>query len=342
MSDQPRHIPVLLDEVLEALNVREGGHYIDATLGAGGYSRAILSKAQCRVWGFDRDPSAQSVSESLSLEFSERFSWTNAPFAKLTSLETSPDGNAIEGVLDGVVFDLGVSSMQLDEADRGFSFQSDGPLDMRMFSAPGFEASETGLSAADVVNSFSAEKLADIFYIYGDEKRSRAIARAILEVRDDKPFVRTKQLADCVERVLGGRRGSPKHPATRVFQALRIYVNDELGELIKGLSGAERCLKPGGRLVVVAFHSLEDRIVKRFFRQRAGKDIQQSRHLPEQEPAHPASFQIVNQRGLTSTKNEINANPRARSAVLRSGIRTEAPVWPLDDTTVGNARLDKR
>jgi 16S rRNA (cytosine1402-N4)-methyltransferase len=222
--------------------------------------------------------------------------------------------------VDGVVLDIGVSSMQLDDAARGFSFMRDGPLDMRM--------SQDGPSAADVVNTMDEEDLANVLYELGEERRSRAIARTIAKARGDAPITTTKQLADIVERVLGRARGDEKHPATRTFQALRIYVNDELGELERGLAAAERLLKPGGRLLVVTFHSLEDRIVKRFLQERSGKVDGGSRHLPgPAAPAAPPSFRIVNTRGFTPNKEETDANPRARSARLRVGIRTEALAW---------------
>jgi 16S rRNA (cytosine1402-N4)-methyltransferase len=232
------------------------------------------------------------------------------------------------GPVDGVVLDIGVSSMQLDEPERGFSFQADGPLDMRM--------SRHGATAADVVNGTDEETLARIIYVLGEERRSRAIARAIVAARGEAPLQTTKALADLVARVLGGRKIDGRHPATRTFQALRIYVNDELGELARGLGAAERCLKPGGRLVVVTFHSLEDRIVKRFLAERAGKEARGSRHLPEQSiKSERPSFRIVNPRPLTPSKGELQVNPRARSARARVAVRTEAPAWPLDAILAG-------
>jgi 16S rRNA (cytosine1402-N4)-methyltransferase len=222
--------------------------------------------------------------------------------------------------VDGVVLDIGVSSMQLDEPARGFSFLRDGPLDMRM--------SQDGPSAADVVNTADEEDLANILYEFGEERRSRAIARTLVKARADAPITTTKALADIVERVLGWARGDEKHPATRTFQALRIYVNDELGELQRALAAAERLLKPGGRLLVVSFHSLEDRIVKHFLQERSGKVEGGSRYLPApKSPDHAPSFRIVNTRGFTPNKKETDANPRARSARLRVGVRTDAPAW---------------
>jgi 16S rRNA (cytosine1402-N4)-methyltransferase len=223
--------------------------------------------------------------------------------------------------------------MQLDDADRGFSFQAEGPLDMRM--------SRDGPTAADVVNTLDEETLASVLYELGEERRSRAIARAIVKARSESPLQTTRALADLVGRVLGGRKADGRHPATRTFQALRIHVNDELGELSRGLSAAERCLQPGGRLVVVTFHSLEDRIVKKFFAARSGKDSRGSRHLPEQsiKSASP-SFRILNQRPLTPSKGELELNPRARSARVRSAVRTDAAPWPPDELPAGIPSLE--
>jgi len=347
------HIPVLLDAVLERLSPQAGACFIDATFGAGGYSRAILDSApDVTVVALDRDPFAFAEGQKLVATYAGRLRLLQRPFSEF--LRPDDAGDEVDeadevarllrpGTFDGVVFDLGVSSMQLDRPERGFSFRADGPLDMRMAS-PGaadigsaVPALSQAPSAADVVNTFTEAQLADIFFQLGEEKRSRAIARAIVERRKTAAFERTLDLAGVVQGVLGGRRGEGKHPATRVFQALRIFVNDELGELVRGLAGAERLLKPGGRLVVVTFHSLEDRVVKRFFAQRSGKQAGASRHLPEgladQGPA--ASFQIVNHRPLTSGKGETEANPRARSARLRSGVRTQAEPWPLAFSQLG-------
>jgi 16S rRNA (cytosine1402-N4)-methyltransferase len=319
-----RHIPVLLSEVIESLSPRDGEIFIDATFGAGGYTRALLKAADCRVLAIDRDPSAIAGAQGLSAEFPGRLSISEAPFSALDAVAEEQGFDRV----DGVVLDIGVSSMQLDEPGRGFSFRADGPLDMRM--------SQHGRSAADVVNGTDEEELARILYVYGEERHSRAIARAIVKARADAPIETTRSLADLVARVLGGRKEDGRHPATRTFQALRIYVNDELGELAQGLSAAERCLKPGGRLVVVTFHSLEDRIVKRFLTSRAGKEIGTSRHLPEQSlKSKLPSFRILNSRPLTPSKGELEVNPRARSARARVGVRTEAPAWPVDEADLG-------
>lgn len=310
------HIPVLLAEVLAALKPADGETYIDGTFGAGGYSRAILEAADCRVIAIERDPDAFAAGQALVARFGGRLTLVRTTFGNMTNAAREAGCDAV----DGVVLDLGVSSMQLDEPARGFSFLRDGPLDMRM--------SQEGPTAADVVNTADEGELAYILYTFGEERRSRAIARAIVKARAEAPITTTRALAEIVERVLGRPRGDQKHPATRTFQALRIHVNDELGELALGLANAENLLKPGGRLVVVTFHSLEDRLVKQFLQQRSGKTAGISRHLPERaQPPREPSFRIVNTQGLTPNKKETDANPRARSARLRAGIRTEAPAW---------------
>ncbi len=322
--ESTHHVPVLLSQVLAHLNPQDGEAYIDGTFGAGGYSRAILEAADCRVLAIDRDPTAIARAHKLSAEFPGRLTAVEAPFSSLDSVAE------MEGLdrVDGVVLDIGVSSMQLDEPERGFSFQTDGPLDMRM--------SRQGATAADVVNDTDEETLARILFVLGEERRSRAIARAVVAARAQAPLQTTKALADVVARVFGGRKIDGRHPATRTFQALRIYVNDELGELAKALGAAERCLRPGGRLVVVTFHSLEDRIVKRFLTERSGKEVRASRHLPEQSiKSDPPSFRIVNPRPLTPSKGELEVNPRARSARARVAVRTDAPAWPLDAILAG-------
>ncbi len=335
-----RHIPVLLSQVLETLQPKAAETYIDGTFGAGGYSRAILEAADCRLIAFDRDITAVRAAAAVCSELPNRLNVINQPFSRMEEfarLEITPDGTPlITGpIADGVVLDIGVSSMQLDQAERGFSFQNDGPLDMRM-SAPidplDNAILDVGASAADFLNSAEEDEIANVIYEFGEERRSRAIARAIVRQRSETPFTRTKELADLVLRVFHGRKEDGKHPATRTFQALRIYVNDELGELKLGLAAAEALLKPGGRLVVVTFHSLEDRIVKQFLADRSGKEVHASRHLPQPLPGtiqtSPPSFRIVNSRPLTPEKGELDVNPRARSARLRAAIRTDAPVWP--------------
>jgi 16S rRNA (cytosine1402-N4)-methyltransferase len=304
---------VLLEEMLEALGPRAGETYIDGTFGAGGYSRAIIAAAPCRVLALDRDPEAVRDGYPLTVELAPRLTLVHSPFSDMDKIA----GSLGFVPADGVVLDIGVSSMQLDEAERGFSFQSDGPLDMRM--------SGTGPSAADFVNSADESEIADVIYRFGEEHKSRAIARAIVRARTEKPITRTLELAAIVLRAFHGRRPEGKHPATRTFQALRIHVNDELGELERGLAAAERILKPGGRLVVVSFHSLEDRIVKHFLAGRSGRTPQGSRHLPQTINFSAPSFRILNLRPLTPEKGELDVNPRARSSRLRAAVRTEAP-----------------
>jgi 16S rRNA (cytosine1402-N4)-methyltransferase len=309
------HISVMLDEVLDALALEDGQTYVDGTFGAGGYSEAILDAANCTLIAIDRDPNVMPHVARLS-----------GCFGKLADLMSE------YGLLklDGLVLDLGVSSMQLDEAERGFSFMRDGPLDMRM--------SQDGLSAADVVNEFDATDIAQILFVYGDERRSRAIARAIIDRRNMSPIMRTSELVDVVTSVLGPHRGKGSHPATRTFQALRIFVNDELGELLDGLIAAEHCLAPGGRLAVVSFHSLEDRLVKKFLSIRSGQSGQGSRHLPALDVL-PPSFDLISRKGAVATNEEVLVNPRSRSARLRGAIRTEASPWPAEDIL---PRLDAR
>ncbi len=308
-----RHIPVLLPEVLRVLTPGAAERFIDGTYGAGGYARAILDAADCEVLALDRDPAAIAAGRGLETLYGGRLKLAETPFS---SMEAA--ANAIGwDFVDGAVLDLGVSSMQLDEAERGFSFMRDGPLDMRM--------SGEGLSAADVVNTFEKDEIARILFELGEERRSRAIAAAIVKDRETAPFERTAQLAGLVARVLGHRPGDPKNPATRTFQALRLYVNDELGELERALSACERILKPGGRLAVVSFHSLEDRIVKRFFAERSGKRPQASRHIPAGAEGPPATFDLKSRHGIVPSDEETGANPRSRSARLRWAIRTDAP-----------------
>ena len=328
------HIPVLLSEVLDALKPTDGATFIDATFGAGGYASALLDAAQCSVLALDRDPTAFQTGQTVVSHYAPRLQLVLAPFSGMSDVVAEQNLASV----DGVVFDLGVSSMQLDQAARGFSFAQDGPLDMRMFApieggadtqeidTDSMARLEHGPSAADVVNTFDEVDLANILYDFGEERRSRAIAKAIVQRRAERLFETTLDLADLVARVLGKRPGDPKHPATRTFQALRIFVNDELGELRQGLLAAEQVLKAGGRLAVVSFHSLEDRIVKRFLTERAGKTPGPSRHLPmlSIQLSEPC-FRIVNPRPLTPSKGELDVNPRARSARLRIAERTHAP-----------------
>jgi 16S rRNA (cytosine1402-N4)-methyltransferase len=304
---------VLLSEMLAALTPRDGGTYLDATFGAGGYSRAILEAADCRVIAVDRDPAALSAGKDLKARFGDRLAIAEGTFGNLAAIARA---NGAER-LDGVVLDIGVSSMQLDEPDRGFSFMRDGPLDMRM--------GRHGATAAEIVNGTEENALADILFELGEERRSRAVARAIVRERSTAPITRTLALAQLIERTIGRSRGDDKHPATRTFQALRIHVNDELGELRRALAAAEEMLRPGGRLVVIAFHSLEDRIVKRFLVERTGREPHGSRHAPVAIQAQaPPCFRFVNRRAIHATEAEIAANPRSRSAILRAAERTEA------------------
>lgn len=298
-----RHNPVMLSEVLATLSPQNKETYIDATFGAGGYTGAILDKANCTVIGCDRDPEARERAEDFKKRYKDRFLFVEGRFGDLATLVP-------EKTYDGIVFDLGVSSPQIDNPERGFSFKADGPLDMRM--------EKKGLSAADVVNTFEAKEIARILWVYGEERRSRAIAKAIVEKR---PFQTTGQLAELVRSIVGFERKG-FDPATRTFQGLRLYVNDELGQLERGLEASEKLLKGGGRLVVVSFHSLEDRIVKMFLKKRSGGLPHASRHLPD-APRQKPLFEMKDRKALLPTEEEIKVNPRARSAKLRWAIRTE-------------------
>ena len=313
MSDKP-HLSVMLSEVLAALEPKPGDVIIDATFGAGGYTRAILATG-AEVIGLDRDPTVQIHAEAVKAEFGDRFQLIQTPFGDLDSA-FEQSGKA---KLDGAVFDIGVSSMQLDQAERGFSFMRDGPLDMRM--------ADTGETAADIVNTWDHGPLAHIIKLYGEERQAGRVATAILRRRTEQPFTRTLDLAEVVEKALGGRRGAAIHPATRTFQALRIAVNDELGELERGLEAAEAKLAPGGRLVVVTFHSLEDRIVKNFLTERTGNTPAGSRHAPVAVDPRQPTFTLKFKGAQAATEDESAINPRARSAKLRAAIRTDAPAW---------------
>ncbi len=313
-EDAKPHLSVMLPEVLAALDAKAGDVIIDATFGAGGYTRAILATGAA-VIGLDRDPTVQVHADAVKAQFGDRFQLIRTPFGDLDSA-FDQSGKA---KLDGAVFDIGVSSMQLDQAERGFSFMRDGPLDMRM--------ADTGETAADIVNTWDHGPLAHIIKLYGEERQAGRVATAILRRRVEQPFSRTLDLAEVIEKALGGRRGAAIHPATRTFQALRIAVNDELGELERGLAAAEARLAPGGRLVVVTFHSLEDRIVKNFLTERTGNTPAGSRHAPVAVDPRKPSFKLAFKGAQAATEEESAVNPRARSAKLRAAIRTEAPAW---------------
>ncbi|TBW38716.1 16S rRNA (cytosine(1402)-N(4))-methyltransferase RsmH [Siculibacillus lacustris] len=323
-TDRP-HRPVMLDEVLAHLAPRAGEVLVDGTFGAGGYTSAILASG-AEVVAIDRDPTAIAAGAAMVAAADGRLRLVEGAFGDLDEHLASLGLDAV----DGVVLDIGVSSMQLDRAERGFSFRADGPLDMRMAIA--------GETAADVVNTADVGTLAHIFRVYGEEKRAGSVARAIVEARAKAPFVTTGQLVEVVQTVIWAKPHEI-HPATRVFQALRIHVNDELGELVRALAAAERALKPGGRLVVVTFHSLEDRIVKRFFADRCRSEAGGSRHAPRVTVA-PATFEAASDGAEAASEGEIADNPRARSAKLRAGRRTAAPARDVDAAALGLPRVD--
>ncbi len=314
MTRRP-HIPVMVNEVVAALSPRDGAVYVDATFGAGGYSRALLEAADCTVWGIDRDPLAVALGRDLSKDYGGRLTVLSGRFGDMRELLAEVGVSAI----DGVALDLGVSSMQIDDPARGFSFRADGPLDMRMST----DDADTP-TAADVVNRMAEQELADIIYAYGEERASRKIAKAIVELRAKAPIRRTEELAGLIRRVVRGSKDGID-PATRTFQALRIYVNEELMELEKALAAAEALLVPGGRIVVVSFHSLEDRRVKLFLQDRAGQGPRPSRHLPDAGPTQVPTFTLAKRGALKPSSQECAANPRARSARLRAAERTDAP-----------------
>ncbi len=326
------HFPVMLAEVLDVLAPKDGALYVDGTFGAGGYTRALLTAANCSVLAVDRDPTAIDRGREMEREFDGRLTLLHGCFGDMAALLAPVlDDRALNGV-DGVTLDVGVSSMQLDQAERGFSFQSEGPLDMRM--------AREGVSAADVVNEFDEADIASIIWFYGEEKRSRAVAKAIVQRRLEKKFETTAELADLISDVMGPRARAEKvHPATRTFQGLRIFINDELGELARGLVAAEGLLNVGGRLAVVAFHSLEDRLVKRFLTERTGKGGRPSRHQPEAQDVSPASFMQITRGASKASKSEIEINPRSRSARLRGAERTGAPAFPFDLDALGMKRF---
>ena len=307
------HVPVLAREVIEALDPRDGGRYVDGTFGGGGYTTAMLDRANCRVIAIDRDPDAIAAGRALAERYAPRLQLIEGRFGDMAELLTA------EGVydVDGVTLDLGVSSMQFDRAERGFSFRGNGPLDMRM--------EKRGPSAADLVNEADEVELADIFWRYGEERRSRRVAHAIVEAREVKRIETTGELAEIVRRAVGFSAKDESDPATRAFQALRIAVNDELGELERGLVAAESVLAPGGRLAVVSFHSLEDRAVKEFVRMRAGRTPSPSRHAPPRAVERMATLRDLSRKPVLPSEAEVTANPRARSARLRVAEKLGVP-----------------
>lgn len=311
------HIPVMLEEVIESLALRDGGAYVDGTFGAGGYARAILEAADTTVWAIDRDPEAVARGAAMARDFAGRLTMLQGRFGEMAVLLRAA---GVERV-DGVVLDLGVSSPQLDDAGRGFSFRFDGPLDMRMERA--------GPTAADLVNTMAEDELARLISRLGEERRARRVARAIVEARDRAPITRTAELADIVRRVVP-QGASRIDPATRTFMALRLHVNAELDELAAGLAGAEEMLAPGGRLVVVSFHSLEDRLVKTFLQARAGALPTGSRHRPPPAPRRAPSFRLLRRGVVKPGDAETARNARARSARLRVAERTAEAAWPKE------------
>lgn len=318
MNKGPDHIPVLLDEVIRSLAITPGAEMVDGTFGAGGYSEAMLC-CGARVYAFDRDPDALTEGACLAGRYKDALRLYPACFSMMDQILANDDVTSV----DGVVLDIGVSSIQLDRAERGFSFQKDGPLDMRM--------AQDGETAADFVNSADETVIADVIYRYGEEHRSRRIAHAIVAAR---PVFTTAELAAIVRKAIGYRPGAPKDPATRIFQAIRIHINQELSELSQGLAAAERLLKPGGRFAVVSFHSLEDRIVKQFFRERTGAGGAVSRHMPAISGRGPAPTFEKASKAVRPSQAEIARNPRARSATLRSATRTHARAWTQQEMAV--------
>jgi 16S rRNA (cytosine1402-N4)-methyltransferase len=313
------HRPVMLQEMVQAMRPFDGCVVVDGTFGAGGYARALLEAADCDVVAIDRDPVAIAKARELEKDFPGRLVVIKGRFGDMLALVRE---QGIQRVY-GVVMDLGVSSMQLDQPERGFSFRADAPLNMRM--------GDSGPTAEDVVNGMTERELADIIQRYGEERRARAVAQEIVKARSRRPIRTTGELASIVHRVVR-RQPNEIDPATRTFQAIRIHINDELRELGRGLQAAERLLSPGGRLVVVSFHSLEDRIIKTFLRDRSGESPRMSRHLPGDEglEPQPPSFELMFRRALRPTSQECEENPRARSARLRAAIRTANEPWPAD------------
>lgn len=310
------HFPVMLPEVLSVLSPKDGEVYVDGTFGAGGYTRAFLEAADCTVIAIDRDPAALSRADAMKAEFGDRLIFVQGRFGDALELVKA----AGYAQVDGFVLDVGVSSMQFDEANRGFSFRFDAPLDMRMDTG-------SGETAADLVNTMDEEDLANLIYKYGDERKSRYIARKVVEERAIAPIDTTLRLADLIRGVVFKSPKDKIDPATRTFQALRIAVNDELGELERGLSAAESLLKEGGRLIVVSFHSLEDGIVKTFLYERAGKTPNASKYMPAGPVSADPSFQLSPKKPLDPSEDETRQNPRSRSARLRAALRTASPIW---------------
>lgn len=309
------HIPVLVREVVAGLEPRDGGLYVDGTFGAGGYAKAILDSAQCSVFGVDRDPDAVARGGILAEQYPGRLTVVRGRYGDMSTLLQERG----LGPVDGVALDIGTSSPQIDDPARGFSFLRNGPLDMRM--------GQDGESAADAVNTLPEEELTRIVRDYGEERMARRVARAIVTARGEEPITTTGRLASVVRAVVR-KADDGIDPATRTFQALRIHVNDELGELQRGLHAAETMLAAGGRLAVVSFHSLEDRIVKAFFRDRSGNAPRGSRHLPDPTGRNAPTFQAITRRAIRPGTDEVAANPRARSSRLRVAERTSAPAWP--------------
>ena len=319
-TSERRHIPVLLQAILDHV-APVSGVWVDGTLGAGGYAKGLLDAGAKKLIGIDRDPLAHELAAVWAADYGDRVELHQTTFSKL---------DEVADQVDGVVLDLGVSSMQLDLAERGFSFQGDGPLDMRM--------SQTGRSAKELVNELDEAQIADIIYLYGEDRASRRIAKAIVKARELAPIETTGRLAEIIQSVMPRPKPGQSHPATRSFQAIRIAVNDEFGELVAGLEAAERALKPGGLLAVVSFHSLEDRVVKRFMRLRAGEAGGGSRYAPAQVP-EPATFQLINKKAIGPNAQELEDNPRSRSALLRLARRTDVPARDVSAKTLGAPQL---
>lgn len=319
------HIPVLLDPILDAV-APVSGRWVDGTFGAGGYTRALLDAGAAQVFAIDRDPEVFERAKTWATEYGDRLQLVEGTFGEMDALVDA----LVDGPMDGVVLDIGVSSMQIDQPERGFSFQKDGPLDMRM--------SQSGQSAADVVNNASEAELADILFQYGEERASRRIAKAMVDARKVAPVLTTAHLVDIIEATMPKSKPGIAHPATRSFQALRIAVNDELGQLVRGLYAAEAILAAGGVLAVVTFHSLEDRIVKRFLAARSGSKPKGNRWAPEEQRDAP-QFELMGRKAISARDDELESNPRARSAKLRLARRTDAPVGAIDFGGLGLPKL---